>query len=337
MRIIWVIGLLYGLASAPTASAQDAAPDDVYELKIPLGFPALPPIPEDNSLTRAKVELGRKLFHDSILSSNKKISCSTCHKEELNFATNDRVAVGIENRVGIRNAPTLLNRAYGKSHFWDGRSDSLEEQALQPIENKVEMGSSIETAIERLRASAEYHSLFAAAFPPVQSDEDSSPINRETLAKSIACYERTLLIGGSRVDRFRNNEYTALSQEARQGMWVFESKGGCWQCHSTENFSNEDFHNTGVGFESANRDPGLFNKSGNESDRYRYKTPTLRGVALTAPYMHDGSLKTLEDVVEFYSRGGSPQDPGLDQKLKPLNLSAAEKKQLVAFLKALSE
>ncbi|MEQ1903235.1 MAG: cytochrome c peroxidase [Pirellulaceae bacterium] len=337
MRIFSVILVLVCWPLAPAASPQDTDQADVYELKIPLGFPALPPIPEDNPLTPAKVELGRKLFHDPILSSNNKISCATCHKAELNFATNDPVAVGIDDRVGTRNAPSLLNRAYGKTQFWDGRSGSLEDQALQPIENKDEMGTSIDAAIDRLRASSEYRALFAAAFPTSHSEKDSNPINRDTLAKTIACFERTLLIGGSQVDRFRNNDYTALPQEARKGMWVFESKGGCWQCHSTENFSDEDFHNTGVGFESANRDPGLFNKTGIDSDRFRYKTPTLRGAALTAPYMHDGSLKTLEDVVEFYSRGGSPKDPSLDPKLKPLNLTDAEKKQLVAFLKALSE
>lgn len=319
------------------SESHGQAPAETYVLSLPIGLNQTPPIPEDNPLTEAKIRLGEKLFFDPILSGDGKISCASCHQRELNFATNDRVSEGVGGRKGNRNAPTLLNRAYGKHHFWDGRSGSLEDQALQPIENPNEMGSSIEEALTRLGSAAEYQEFFREAFPDADREASSELVTAEHTAKALASFMRTLLSGGSQVDRFRNKEYTALSQDARQGLWLFESKGGCWRCHSTDNFADEDFHNTGVGFGDPNRDLGRFLATGADADRFRYKTPTLRGVARTAPYMHDGSLATLEEVVEFYSQGGSPDDPGLSLHLKPLNLSDDEKRQLVAFLRALSE
>ncbi|MEZ6095975.1 MAG: cytochrome c peroxidase [Pirellulaceae bacterium] len=296
------------------------------------GFKSLPATPNSVPISPAVAELGKKLFFDPILSENNTISCSSCHKPESNFATHDPVAVGIDDRKGKRNSPTLLNRAYGTSQFWDGRAESLEAQALQPIENVDEMGSTVDAALERISTHADYPALFREAF-----EDDDNPVNRQNLARSLATFQRTLLIGNSQVDRFRGGEYEALSADARSGMWLFESRANCWRCHSGENFSDEKFHNTGVGHGIASRDNGRFDATSLEDDRFRYKTPTLRGVALTAPYMHDGSVASLEDVVKYYSQGGNTDDPNLDPDIKPLNLTEKEIKQLVAFLKALSE
>jgi len=226
-----------------------------------------------------------------------------------------------------RNAPSLWNRAYGTAFFWDGREASLEGQALRPIENSSEMGGSVDDAVERLRAHKEYSSLFQAAF----DDGVTAP----NLAKSLASFERVLLSGNSRADRFRSGEVRALSDNERHGLWLYESRGGCWRCHSGPNFTDENFHNTGVSWNQQPIDIGRFTVSKKDSDRGRFKTPTLRNVAVTAPYMHDGSLANLDDVVDFYNRGGG-KNPYLDGSIAPLGLTAEEKKDLVAFLKALS-
>jgi cytochrome c peroxidase len=191
----------------------------------------------------------------------------------------------------------------------------------------MEMGGSIEGAVQRLRAQQEYPDFFRSAF--------ADGVTADNLAKSLASFERVLLSGNSRVDRFRSGEVRALSDSERHGLWLYESRGGCWRCHSGPNFSDESFHNTGVSWGQAPIELGRFTITGKVSDRGRFKTPTLRNVALTAPYMHDGSVATLEDVVDFYNRGGG-KNPHLDAIIAPLGLSAEEKKDLVAFLKALT-
>src|SRR5207244_5372400 len=217
--------------------------------------------------------------------------------------------------------------AYGTAFFWDGRESSLESQALRPIESQTEMGGNVEGAIERLQRNKDYPALFEAAF--------TDGVTANNLAKSLASFERVLLSGDSRVDRFRNGQVRALSDNERHGLWLYESRGGCWRCHAGANFSDERFHNTGVSWGQPPIDLGRFAVTNKDSDRGRFKTPTLRNVALTAPYMHDGSLATLEAVVDFYNRGGG-KNPYLDASIAPLGLTAEEKKDLVAFLKALS-
>ena len=226
-----------------------------------------------------------------------------------------------------RRAPTLLNRAYGKAFFWDGRTASLEEQALEPIANPAEMGSSVADVLQRLQANAEYRGQFAAAF----DDGLTGP----NLGRALAGFERVLLRGDSAVDRFRANGHReGMTEAVRHGLWLYESKGGCWRCHSGPNFTDESFHNTGVSWGREPLDLGRWTATHNESDRGKFKTPTLRGVALTAPYMHDGSLKTLEDVVAFYNDGGRA-NPQLDARLQPLHLAKDELDDLVLFLKSL--
>ncbi len=320
----------------PPARVFDTLPMNLDVETVPLGFRALPAIPDDNPLTGAKIALGRKLFFDPILSADNTVACASCHRPDTAFANSERVAIGIHGNPGKRNAPSLLNRGYGTHFLWDGRSSSLEEQVLFPITNPNELGHDVESVITRLQANEAYVRDFNSVFGTVGVQSVSS-INPKNLTQAIAAFERVLIYGNTKVDRFRASEYTALSRQARQGMWIFESRGACWKCHSGENFTDESFHNTGVGFGDPDRDNGRFELTGVDEDRFRFKTPTLRGVALTAPYMHGGSHATLTDVVQFYNRGGAPADPGLDKDIQPLNLSDQEVEYLVEFLQALSQ
>lgn len=288
----------------------------------------LPELPKTND-TPAKVELGRLLFSETKLSGDGTVSCASCHDAQKNFATSDAKAVGIRQQVGRRNSPSLLNRTFGKVQFWDGRAATLEEQALVPIADPTEMGHTVEKAVAALAADQEYRRRFRTAFG---SDE----VTAARLAEALAAFQRTLVLGNSPIDAFVDGDVSKLSEDAKHGLWLFESRGGCWKCHSGKNYSDESFHNTGVSWGTEPPDLGRFEVTKKAEDRGRFKTPSLRGVAKTAPYMHDGSVKSLDEVVAFYSKGGN-KNPHLDAALKPLNLSEAEQKDLVAFLKALSE
>jgi cytochrome c peroxidase len=321
-------GLVISNAAEPVPLPKDTLAAKLSLDAIPLGLDGNRPVPRDNPLTEAKVRLGRRLFFDPILSADGTVACASCHQPAHGFAGPSRVAVGIGGRQTTRNAPSLLNRAYGTAFFWDGRDPSLEAQALRPIENPHEMGTSVAEAVKRLTAHKDYPALFRAAFP--------DGVTADNLARALASFERVLLTGDSRVDRFRAGDVAALSDRERHGLWLFESRGRCWRCHAGRNFTDEQFHNTGVSWGKEPLDLGRFAHTKQEADRGRFKTPTLRGLALTAPYMHDGSLATLEDVVQFYNRGGG-KNPCLDTALEPLGLSQDEANDLVAFLKALSD
>ena len=305
---------------------------------VPLGLAALPEGIFDHPRTAARVALGRALFFDARLSRDHTVSCATCHRPENGFASPDRRAIGIRGRRGPRNSPTLFNRAYGTSMFWDGRTTTLEEQALEPIENGFELDFTIEGVIERLREDAELATSFDRAFPTEGGAREDvrDAITPEHLAAVLAAFQRTLLLGDSAVDRFHAGDYSALSDEARQGLWIFESRGNCWKCHAGSNFSDERFHNTGVAYRNDQPDMGRFMATGSAADENHFKTPTLRGLALTAPYMHDGSFATLREVVEYYNEGGNRRAPGLDERLEPLGLSEEQVGYLVAFLEALT-
>lgn len=309
---------------------KDTLPSELKFDSVPDGLGSELRAPKNNPLTKEKVALGRKLFFDPILSENNTVSCASCHQPELGFASNNTLAIGIDGKVGTRNSPTLLNRAFGAKFFWDGRSESLEDQALKPIASDHELGSSIEAALKRINANKEYVADFKKTFG------DDKPVSEDNLAKALASFQRVLLMGNSPVDQFQSADYSALTDGERQGLWIYESRGGCWKCHSGGNYSDEDFHNTGVSYGKKNRDIGLAETTGTDADKFKFKTPTLRGVALTAPYFHDGSAKTLEEVVEFYSKGGATDDKTLDRKMSALNLSEDDQKHLVLFLKALS-
>ena len=296
--------------------------------KIPVGLDRERPVPKDNPLTTEKVSLGRKLFFDPILSGDNTVSCASCHQPAHGFAAPEKLARGFKNRTGTRNAPSLLNRAYGKAFFWDGRENSLEAQALHPIASAQEMGSSVADAVARLQSHSQYPGQFKMAF--------ADGVTSENLARALASFERVLLSGNTRVDRFRAGEVASLTDSETHGFWLYESRGRCWRCHTGPNFTDEGFHNSGVGSGMTSADTGRYQVTKLESDRGRFKTPTLRGLAMTGPYMHDGGMATLEEVVEFYSQGGK-KNANLDPILEPLNLSKSDMLDLVAFLKALSE
>ncbi|MFP6676057.1 MAG: cytochrome c peroxidase [Pirellulaceae bacterium] len=296
--------------------------------------------PPDNPLTKEQVALGRRLFFDSILSKNRTLSCASCHQPEHGFASPEPKAVGIHGQTGRRNAPALMNRALGIRQFWDGRAATLEEQALQPIVNSQELGHSLEDVIVELRNDSTYVRLFRHAFAEAdgtkQTETGGKYITSENLAKALASFQRTLLTGDSPVDLFQRGDYGSLSDDERQGLWIFESRGRCWKCHTGNNYSDEAFHNTGIGYGKEGRDLGRFEVTKRNLDKGKFKTPTLRAVGRTAPYMHDGSLPTLEEVIGFYNQGGTADDPTLDRFIQPLGLSEKEMNQLVAFLRALS-
>jgi cytochrome c peroxidase len=284
----------------------------LLSIVVPLGLDLYIPVPAANPLTADKVEVGRRLFDDPRLSVDGSLSCATCHQPERAFSSADAAAVGVFGRQGTRNAPALINLAYGRAFFRDGRETTLERQVLRPIEDPNEMGFSAARAAERVGLS------------------------REELSQALASYVRTILSGNSPYDRFVDGDREALSADAQAGLALFRGKARCSLCHFGPTFSDEAFHNTGVAAPDGEIiDVGRFEVTGREPDRGAFRTPTLREVARTAPYMHDGSLATLEDVIEFYDQGGRP-NPALDPKIRPLGLTADEKAAVVAFLRSLT-
>jgi cytochrome c peroxidase len=295
-------------------------------LTIPLGLDLYMPVPEDNPITADGIELGRRLFDDPRLSRDGSIACTSCHDPQRAFSRPDAISPGIDRRRGTRNAPALLNRGWGRSFFWDGRSASLEEQVLKPIEDPNEMGSTVADAAARVG----------------QTPQD--------LSRALATYIRSIMSGNSPYDRYINGDRTALSPDAERGLQIFRGKGNCTACHVGPNFTDERFHNTGVAWRSvasgigvvigaptpsAPLDEGRAAITGNVQERGAFKTPTLREVARTSPYMHDGSISSLEDVVDYYDRGGN-KNATLDPELRPLALTILEKERLIAFLRELA-
>jgi len=323
--LVLVVTALVGRALGVHQDETRARLPPLPAARTPLGLPARDP-PFDADEERAAV-LGLRLFFDPLLSSDRSVACASCHDPNKAFADSLSFSSGVAGRRTTRNTPSLHNRAYGRHFMWDGRASSLEQQVLLPIENPLEMDLALEQAVARLEADASYRADFERAF-------GSGP-RRELLARALAAYVRRQLSGDSPVDRFRAGDSEALSDEERAGLWFYESRGGCWRCHSGPNFSDEDFHNTGVGARDGVAEEGRAAVSGRAEDRGRFKTPTLRGVGLTAPYMHDGSLASLEDVIEFYRVGGKP-NAQLDPELAPIEMSADDARHLVAFLRALS-
>jgi cytochrome c peroxidase len=273
-------------------------------LAIPLGLDLYLPVPEDNPLTTEKIEIGRRLFSDHRLSRDGSIACSSCHDPDRAFSDGRPIAVGVFSRQGRRNAPALINRGYGRSFFWDGRAATLEEQVLKPIQDPNEMDLTIPEAVARTGLPA------------------------DEISRALASYVRSILSGDSAFDRFLNGDRAALSAEEQAGLQLFRGKANCVACHVGPNFNDERLHNTGVAWRDGKfADPG--------AGQGNFKTPTLREIARTAPYMHDGSIATLEDVIEYYDRGGN-RNPSLDPELRPLRLSASEKQNLIAFLRCLN-
>lgn len=293
------------------------------EVPIPLGLPEVKS-PADNPTTAEKVALGRRLFFDENLSRDRSISCASCHDPEKGWTNGERFAVGVGGATGTRNVPTIMNVAFNRRQFWDGRARTLESQALGPILNPAEMAMpSREALIERIQEDPEYEVLFARAFP--------DGITADNVGRALAAFQRTVLVGDAPYDRFQAGDKQALSPAAQRGMDVFLRKGNCAGCHKPPLFTDNLFYNLGVGMDQEQPDVGFFAVTQLPTSLGRFKTPTVREVAKTAPYMHDGSLATLEEVVEFYDKGGHP-NPNLDRDMRRLRLTDQEKRDLVQFM-----
>ncbi len=290
----------------------------------PRGLPPMP-APVGYEPTRAMFDLGQLLFHDAVLSSDRTVSCASCHPA-AGFAHADPRPAGVGGRRAKRHAPTLFNRGYGTLQRWDGRSPTLEAFVLEPIEDPDEMALPLDDALGRLAGDATYSDAFQAAF--------GGPPDRVGLQRALATFVRGITRGDAPYDRFISGDRAAMTAAERTGFWLFESKAKCWQCHTPGLFTDEAFHNTGVGYTPTAAPAGRAAVTGDATDTGAFKTPTLRGVRLTAPYMHDGSVRTLEEVVDFYARGGNA-NPHLDARMRPLELNAAERTALVAFLRSL--
>ncbi len=321
---IAAVFLAWAVAAAPSALAADG-----YAVQMPLGLQAgALRTPADNPITKDKVELGKLLFFDTRLSKDGTINCATCHAPEFGFAEPRKVSTGIGGAKGGRNAPTVINSGFSFFQFWDGRAPRLEDQAKGPIANPIEMGHTLEGATKAVASVNSYKPYFKAAF----GDE---AVTMDRIAQAIASFERTVVSGNSAWDRYTaGHDKAALGDAAKRGLGLFEGKAKCSLCHVGFNLSDGIFHNLGVGMGAAEPDLGRFKVTGQEADKGAFKTPTLRDISKTGPYMHDGSQATLEEVVDFYNRGGEP-NPTLDLKVVKLGLSTGEKADLVAFLKSL--
>ncbi len=309
-------------------SADEKSPAG-FELKIPLGLdPQLQYIPENNPLTAEKIALGKMLYFDKRLSADNSVACASCHDPQYGFTDGKPVSTGIKGQQGGRSAPTVINRLFSDAQFWDGRAESLEAQALGPIQNPIEMGNTLEAVVKKLNAIEGYRAVFQRAF--------GTEITDAGIAQALASFERTILSGNSPYDLFKAGDKKALSAPAQRGLMLFESKRvNCIACHVGHNFTDENYRNTGIGMDKEKSDLGRFEISKNAEDRGAFKTPTLRDVARTAPYMHDGSLKTLREVIDFYDKGGI-SNPHLSTDMKPLKLTEQEKTDLIAFLQSLT-
>ncbi len=319
---------LGALGGEPASAGDEMPPFPKDGPKIPLG---LVPIfwPKDNPYSPQKAELGWLLYFDKRVSADNTVSCASCHDPKYAFTDGQRFSKGIRGQLGGRSAPTVINRAYSLEQFWDGRAKSLEEQAKGPIANPLEMGNTLEACAKCIAEIPGYRKRFREAF-------GSDAVTIDRIAQAIATFERTVLSGNSPYDRFKAGDEKALTDSQKRGMTVFFSNNArCDSCHEGFNFTNGKYANVGIGMDREKPDLGRYEVTKQEADKGAFKTPTLREVAHTAPYMHDGSLTTLEEVVEHYNKGGI-KNPWLHQDVRPLNLTDQEKKDLVEFLKALS-
>ncbi len=309
---------------------EEPAPyPDIKEsiLVIPEGFPE-PVFPDDNQFTESRWELGKKLFYDPVMSRDNTVSCADCHKPSLAFSDNVALSKGVDEALGTRNAPSLANVAYHPYFTREGGVPSLEMQVLVPIQEHNEFDFNILEIADRLSQDPEYVRMSREAY-------NRTP-NHFVITRALATFERSLISGNSPYDRYvYQGDRFALNQAQRKGMELFFSdRTRCASCHSGFNFTDYTFRNNGL--YTAYADIGRFRLTGDERDRALFKVPSLRNVEFTAPYMHDGSMNTLEEVIDHYNSGGKGH-PHRDERIRPLNLTDEEKANLVAFLKSLSD
>jgi cytochrome c peroxidase len=309
-------------AAAPASQpAQPVARSYVGTYGRPNGIPA----PDDNTHSPGREVLGKALFFDPRLSGSKLISCASCHNPALSWGDGLPRAIGHNRKTLGRRSPTLLNLAWSESMFWDGRADTLEQQALGPIQAPGEMNMNLDDMVRTIDAIAGYRELFARAYPGL-------PIGGTTVARALATFERQIVSGPAPFDRWASGDDDAMPGAAQRGFVLFNTKAQCATCHSGWRFTDDSFHDIGV--TGADRGRGVV-LPGIDAMQYAFKTPTLRNVSQRAPYMHDGSVATLDDVIELYDQGGLTKRPSLSADIKPLHLTAGEKHDLVAFLQAL--
>ncbi|MCB0395154.1 MAG: cytochrome-c peroxidase [Flavobacteriales bacterium] len=322
--LVVVVG---GLAGCAKDAGLEPAIDDTYHFSLPEGFSEVP-VPADNPMTKSKVALGKRLFFEKILSKDSTVSCGTCHKQAIAFADDRQLSEGVDGGTGFRNAPTLANLAYSPFFFMDGGVPTLEIQVLAPIQGEVEMNLNMLEAVQRLQQHPEYPALFREVFG---REPDAFGLSR-----ALAAFERTLISGDSRVDQYHfQGDKNALTPSEIRGMDIFNSApANCASCHSGFRFTNDQFENNGLYLTYV--DTGRARITLKDSDVGRFRVPTLRNVALTPPYMHDGSLATLEDVVEHYVSGGQPHR-NKSSLIQGFSLTTQQKKDLVNFLEALTD
>jgi cytochrome c peroxidase len=318
VALLWL-----SLSAAPLPAVQPG--EEAFA--VPLGLPPIP-WPEDNPYSAARAGLGRILFFDGRLSANGLVSCAFCHEPDHGFEGSTPVAGGVNGKAGVRHAPTLINCAWNKSQFWDGRAPTLESQVRVPVTNLDEMGMTVDQVVERIRGIQGYAPLFTAAFGDPTVDFDR-------IAKAIATFERTIVSGNSPYDRYVAGEKAALTKQQKDGLDFFNKKGECAECHSGPSFTNQKFANIGIGTDQPHPDPGREAVTGKRGDLGRFKVPTLRDIARRGPYMHDGSVRTLRDVLDVYAKGGLP-NPHLDTRLTPFYMDEETRQDLLAFLDALN-
>jgi len=326
-------GLALGLGlmacnSGSGTGTETGPPDSELLPKEPEGFPKIP-YPPGNPLTSAKIELGRRLFYDPRLSRNGTISCGSCHKQEHAFTDAGKsFSLGIDRQSTLRNSPSIANSAYNTFFMAEGGVPTLELQAIAPIINPLEMDMNTDSIIGRIDGVGLYRELFRQAW-----GDDSITFARVT--KAIASFERTLVSGASPYDRWLNGDARALSESATRGVNLFfGEKGDCFHCHGGFNFTDQSFHNTGL--DSVTTDPGRIAVTDRPLDDGKFKTPSLRNIALTAPYMHDGRFSTLRETLEHYNSGGK-NHPNQDPLVRPMGLSEGDIADLIAFLEALTD
>lgn len=305
---------------------QTGAKTGADAFKKDYGRPSAIPFPEGNPTSEFRIRLGRELFFDPRLSGSGKISCASCHDPALYWTDGLPTGRGHEGKILKRHSPTLMNAAWDSSLFWDGRASSLETQALGPIASPDEMNMDVEALASLLNSIEDYRVLFERAYP-------GEPIAADTIAKALASFERTFVTTTSPFDRWLNGEDGAISDEAKKGLILFNTKANCMKCHSGWRFTDDGFQDIGLMGDDRGRGAVL-----DMADLdHAFKTPTLRNVARTAPYMHDGSLATLAEVLDFYDRGGDVKRPGVSPDIGPLNLSETEKSAILDFLNSLTE
>lgn len=331
LRILTMTAVLFGLA----LNAGQVMAEKKYVFKAghkslrEWRLPKYAPYPKGNKPTKARIKLGKMLFFDPRLSGDGNMSCATCHNPALGWSDGLPTARGVKSMVLGRATPTIINTAYNKIQMWDGRKKSLEDQAMGPMEATVEMNMDTEKLFKWLNSNPGYRRAFKSAYP-------GQPINADTVSKAIASYERTVLSRNSRFDRWIRGDKRAMTRQEIQGFKLFVGRAKCADCHSAPNFTDDGFHNVGLkSFGNSEPDMGRYAQRPLKLMKGAFKTPTLKDITRTGPYFHDGSAKTLEEVIEHYNRGGEVKD-NLSPNMKKLDLCGQDKEDLLAFLKTLT-